>query len=118
MPVPTSPRPRRRPRKLLALLLLPLLPLAAGCERAPADGRFDAQPATPSPSCLVHQAEPPGTRYRDTASSDGPAVLEMMRYYTANGAKPYCDGHPPTAVDQQWTRLYTELGGGPGHVAG
>jgi hypothetical protein len=34
----------------------------------------------------------------------------MLRYYTANGAKAFCDGKPSTGTDRRWTDLYTALG--------
>jgi hypothetical protein len=108
--------PPRPPRQLsLLFLLLPCLPLLAACGGAP-DGSFDAQPGTPSPSCLPHQRQSPGVRYTGGQASDPRAVLEMMRFYTAHGTKVFCDGGPATATDRQWTGLYGRLGGDPGHV--
>ncbi|MFJ8039031.1 hypothetical protein ACIRBX_00790 [Kitasatospora sp. NPDC096147] len=91
----------------LAVLLAPLL---AACGPA-SDGRFDARPGTPSPTCLPHQGERPGTAYTAGQQADPRAVLEMMRFYTAHGTEPYCDGAPPTDVDRRWTELYVHLGG-------
>jgi hypothetical protein len=98
---------RRAHALLLALLLAPLT-AACGTD---ADGRFDAQSATPSPACIRHQTREPGRSYTAGQQSDPHAVLEMMRFYTANGTKPYCDGAAPTAADRRWTGLYVELGG-------
>jgi hypothetical protein len=107
---------RRRPAALLApLLALPFCLLATGCGGA-GDGSFDAQSATPSPSCREHQRQEPGIRYTGRERSDPGSVLEMMRYYTANGTKAYCDGRPATATDRRWTALYRTLGGDPAHV--
>ncbi|WP_035851461.1 hypothetical protein [Kitasatospora azatica] len=92
-----------------------VLSLTTGCASTK-EGRFDAQPATPTPTCQKHQSQEPGTRYTDSENSDPMSVLEMMRFYTANGAKAYCDGKPATATDRQWTRLYRALGGDPSHV--
>ncbi|QKW23173.1 hypothetical protein HUT16_32475 [Kitasatospora sp. NA04385] len=106
--------PRRtRPFLLLALTAA----LLTGCSSGTQNGSFDAQPGTPSPTCLQHQGQEPGSRYTGGEKSDPTAVLEMMRFYTANGTKAYCDGKPPTDTDLRWTRLYTDLGGGAGHVA-
>ncbi|BFV56303.1 hypothetical protein KCMC57_up14070 [Kitasatospora sp. CMC57] len=95
--------------------VLATLPLLTACS-ADEQGRFDPQNASPSPTCLQHQAQQPGTRYSGGQEADPTAVLEMMRFYTANGTKAYCDGKPPTAVDQRWTGLYTALGGDTAHV--
>ncbi|BFV60697.1 hypothetical protein KCMC57_up58010 [Kitasatospora sp. CMC57] len=83
-----------------------------------ADGSFDAQAATPSPSCLQHQKETPGTRYTGGEKSDPTAVLEMMRYYTSNSHQPYCDAKPDTDTDRAWHQLYTRLGGDPSRFPG
>ncbi|MFC9328829.1 hypothetical protein [Kitasatospora sp. NPDC057015] len=96
------------------MILLPL-PLLAACA-ADTDGSFDAQPGTPSPSCIQHQNQEPGTRYTGGETSDPRSVLEMMRFYTANGTKVFCDGKPPTSTDRRWTELYAKLGGDPSHV--
>ncbi|GHE25831.1 hypothetical protein GCM10018781_77760 [Kitasatospora indigofera] len=104
-----------RPAHLLSLLLLLASPLLAACGGEP-DGSFDAQPGTPSPSCLQHQAQDPGTKYTGGEKSDPRSVLEMMRFYTANGTKAFCDGKPPTDTDRRWTDLYAKLGGDASHV--
>ncbi|WP_406210175.1 hypothetical protein OH807_40160 [Kitasatospora sp. NBC_01560] len=100
---------------LLPAVLLPAAALLAGCAGA-GTGSLDAQSATPSPTCLVHQTNQPADRYTAGANSDTRSVLEMMRYYTANGTKAYCDGKPATSTDRRWTELYTDLGGDPVHV--
>ncbi|MFD8780914.1 hypothetical protein [Kitasatospora sp. NPDC059599] len=100
---------------LLCLVLL-AAPLLAACGDEPG-GSFDAQPGTPSPSCLLHQSREPGTDYTGGEKSDPRAVLEMMRFYTANGTKTYCDGKPPSDTDRRWTDLYAGLGGDPSRVA-
>ncbi|MGW4652518.1 hypothetical protein [Kitasatospora sp. NPDC004289] len=99
----------------LGLALL-LAPLAAACTSA-ADGSFDAGPAVPAPTCLAHQPERPGPRYTSGQGAEPRAVLEMMRYYTANGTKPFCDGAAPTAEDRRWAELYVELGGDRRYVS-
>ncbi|MFF4345674.1 hypothetical protein ACFY00_37940 [Kitasatospora sp. NPDC001540] len=99
------------------LLLATAAALLTGCGGGGSDGSFDAQPGTPSPTCLQHQEQQPGSRYTGGERSDPTAVLEMMRFYTANGTKAYCDGRPPTDTDLRWMRLYTDLGGDAGHVA-
>lgn len=106
----------RHHRVLPALALaVSLASLTAACA-TDKNGRFDAQPATPSPTCQQHQGQQPGTRYTGGEKSDPTSILEMMHYYTANGTKAYCDGKPATATDKQWTQLYRILGGDPTHV--
>ncbi|MFJ6836395.1 hypothetical protein [Streptomyces sp. NPDC091209] len=96
----------------------PIAPVAAllgaialsGCGTS-ADGRLDVQANDPTPVCRVHQKQPPGNRYTAGAKADTRAVLQMLRYYTANGTKAFCDGKPSTGTDRRWTDLYTALGG-------
>ncbi|MEU3495291.1 hypothetical protein [Kitasatospora cineracea] len=103
---------RTRPFLLLAVTAA----LLTGCGGGKPDGSFDAQPGTPSPTCLQHQQQEPGGKYTSGQQSDPRAVLEMMRFYTANGTKAYCDGEPPTDTDRRWTELYTTLGGDASHL--
>ncbi|MER8188542.1 hypothetical protein [Kitasatospora sp. NPDC094015] len=110
--MPANPVRRSIEFLLLALLGAPLLTACAGT----AGGSFDAQPGTPSPSCIQHQSQEPGARYTGGEKSDPRSVLEMMRFYTANGTKAFCDGKPPTDIDRRWTELYATLGGDPSHV--
>ncbi|QKW18170.1 hypothetical protein HUT16_03030 [Kitasatospora sp. NA04385] len=107
-----------RPVTLLRGLAAGILPalLLAGCG-APDRGDLDTRPATPSPGCLVHQTREPAERYTAGREADTGAVLGVLRYYTANGRTPYCDGKQPTAADLAWQRLYTGLGGDPAHLA-
>lgn len=97
------------------LVLLSAL-TAAGCSASSDDGRFDAQSASPSPTCRVHQKAEPGRQYTGGSQADTGAVLEMMRYYTAHGTKRFCDGGGPTATDRDWTNLYARLGGKRSHL--
>ncbi|PYC76264.1 hypothetical protein C7C46_22560 [Streptomyces tateyamensis] len=109
--------PRHRHALPTLVLAATLCGLTAGCGSSD-DGSFDAQPATPSPTCLQHQQQAPGHRYTGGEESDPMSVLTMMRFYTANGTRAYCDGKPATATDRQWTQLYRTLGGDPTHLAG
>lgn len=80
-------------------------------------GRFNAQAGGGSPDCLVHQSESPGEEYTPGGEdSEVTALLQVMRYYTANGGKDYCDGKPATDVDVQWMDLYVASGGAAKHV--
>ncbi|WP_433888475.1 hypothetical protein [Streptomyces sp. CA-111067] len=84
-----------------------------GCAHS-GGGALNAQDATATPACRVHQNQQPSERYTAGARSDPRSVLELMRYYTANGGKAFCDGKPPTRTDQRWTDLYARLGGAGG----
>ena len=68
-------------------------------------------------SCMKHQPQPPGTRYTDDEQQRTGETLALLRYYTANGAKPYCDGQGPTAADREWAGLYVRLGADRDNVA-
>ncbi|MGH4018399.1 MAG: hypothetical protein ACRDT0_03975 [Pseudonocardiaceae bacterium] len=103
----------------LARRLLPVLGLvliaATGCTD---DGGpvFDDQGGQQI-SCMRHQAEPPGSRYTDPERRNTGELLAMLRYYTAHGTQPYCDGAAPTEVDRAWAELYVQLGADRSKVA-
>ncbi|MGV9270456.1 hypothetical protein ACWDRR_38115 [Kitasatospora sp. NPDC003701] len=109
-----APSPRRAARGVLLAAVTTVL--VAGCG-AESDGGFDSQDAAPSATCIQHQHQSPGRRYTGRENSDPRSVLEMMRFYTANGTKAFCDGKPATDTDRRWTELYVALGGDPSHVA-
>jgi hypothetical protein len=98
----------------LAAAPLAVALLLNGC--ASTKGALNAQPDTPSPTCLVHQTKEPADRYTAGTSADTLSILEMMRYYTSNGAKRFCDGKPATPTDLHWMELYTRLGGDRTHI--
>ena len=68
-------------------------------------------------SCMQHQTEPPGSRYTAAERRNTAELLAVLRYYTAHGGKPYCDGAPPTDTDRAWAELYVQLGADRSHVA-
>lgn len=102
-------------RSALPALVLVLLAVA-GCTD---DGgpRFNGEGGR-DVRCLVHQPEPPGSRYTDPERRDTAEILMVLRYYTAHGRKPYCDGNGPTEADQAWIDLYLSQGADPGNVRG
>ncbi|MGH4023351.1 MAG: hypothetical protein ACRDRV_02070 [Pseudonocardiaceae bacterium] len=67
--------------------------------------------------CMQHQPEPPGSRYTGAERRNTAELLAVLRYYTAYGDKPYCDGAPPTDADHAWAELYVQLGADRSHVA-
>jgi hypothetical protein len=68
-------------------------------------------------TCLKHQAASPGARYSEEGMRNSAEVLDLLRYYTANGRKPYCDGSGPSANDKAWAELYARLGADRANVA-
>ncbi|MBT2529361.1 hypothetical protein J7E91_29175 [Streptomyces sp. ISL-99] len=104
-------------RQIALRAALPTALALSGCAPSPS-GSLDAQTATPSPECRVHQTEEPGARYTAGSRADTDSILEMMRYYTANGTKPFCDGKGATSTDRHWMDLYSKLGGERGRVPG
>lgn len=102
-------------RRLLPALTLALL-VTAGC--ADDGGPVFNDEGGRELSCMQHQPEPPGSRYTaDPAHRNTGELLAVLRYYTAYGKKPYCDGAPPTDVDRAWAELYVQLGAERSHVA-
>jgi len=84
--------------------------LAAGCSAGTDPGqRFDDGGAGDI-ACMQHQAAAPGPRYTEPGRRRSGEVLSLLRYYTANGAKPYCDRAAPTDADRRWARLYVDVG--------
>ncbi|MEW1859794.1 MULTISPECIES: hypothetical protein [unclassified Streptomyces] len=104
-------------RPLAAALTTVFAAAALSACAGPTTGPLDAQTATPSPTCRVHQTKQPALPYTAGAHADTISVLQLMHYYTANGTKAFCDGKPPTDADRQWTDLYTRLGGAPAHLS-
>ncbi|MGQ0576555.1 MAG: hypothetical protein ACT4RN_20475 [Pseudonocardia sp.] len=82
---------------------------AAGCAADPGPV-FDNEGGR-EVGCMIHQAEEPGARYTDPAQRDTTTNFALLRYYTANGAKPYCDGAPAGDTDRAWAQVYVDLGG-------
>ncbi len=98
---------RKASSAALALLAVPVL-LVAGCSSD--DGRFDPG-GQDEITCMEHQEDSPGTAYTGGAEGDTAAILQVFRYYVANGDKPYCDDEPPTETDKEWAQLVVDLGG-------
>ena len=69
-------------------------------------------------TCMKHQPASPGARYTDPAMKNTAEILNgPLRYYTANGRKPYCDRATATEIDKQWAQLYVTEGAARSHVA-
>lgn len=83
----------------------------AGCSSEPDLGPVFDDEAAAEVSCLVHQDGEPGARYVDREMRETGSVLALMRYYTAHGAKPFCDGAPAGESDRAWAQVYLDLGG-------
>ena len=94
-------------RRLIAALVLGALALS-GCSGD--NGRFDPGQGEDS-KCMEHQDESPGTAYTGGDQAETAAILQVFRYYVANGDKPYCDDEPPTETDKEWAQLVVDLGG-------
>ncbi|MFI6095799.1 hypothetical protein ACIA8G_09625 [Lentzea sp. NPDC051213] len=61
-------------------------------------------------SCMKHQEQTPGEEYFDEGNWDTVVSLSLLRYYTSNGSKPYCDGKAATPADEGWRKLYLQMG--------
>jgi hypothetical protein len=104
-------------RRIAAAVLLAVVVLA-GCARpGPSDAaRFNDQSGSDAVACLVHQRYRPDAAYEGGPQANTLLVLTMLRYYVANGNKPYCDGRSPGATDRAWLVDYLRLGADPAHV--
>lgn len=104
---------RSRPT-LLPAVILALLAVAACID----DGgpRFDAEGGRDI-TCMVHQPEPPGSRYTDPERRNTAEVITVLRYFSAHGRKPYCDGTRPTEADRAWAEFYVQQGADRQNVA-
>lgn len=114
----STERARRRLRR--AVLTALLFGAVAACTAPDPGRRFDDETtggAVRELTCMKHQPQPPGTRYTDDTTRRTGETLALLRYYTANGAKPYCDGHGPTDIDRQWVDIYVSLGADRKNVA-
>jgi hypothetical protein len=98
------------------VVLYALLLAACGTSQAEPGPLFDDEGRTEL-TCLKHQAAPPGDRYSDEGMRNSAEVLNLLRYYTANGRKPYCDGAGASAEDKAWGELYVRLGADRTNVA-
>lgn len=81
----------------------------AGCTAAKPEGATFVLPTTEVVECQEHQTVGPSDAYAGDTGSDTVAMLELLRYWTANGDKPYCDGEPPTEVDEEWAETVARL---------
>ncbi|WP_394620586.1 hypothetical protein JNUCC0626_16195 [Lentzea sp. JNUCC 0626] len=97
-------------KKLIVLAVLALAACTAACSAPPAaTAQFDDEQQTDI-SCMKHQEQTPGEEYLDEGNWDTVVSLSILRYYTSNGAKPYCDGKAATGADQGWRELYVRMG--------
>ncbi|MFI7674136.1 hypothetical protein [Actinophytocola sp. NPDC049390] len=107
----------------MRLIACGMLVMLAACSTGQPDlgPRFDdesaARNATGELPCMKHQPEPPGLRYTDRTRRRTDDTLLVLRYYTANGTKSYCDSKGPTDTDRQWLQLYVDLGADRSNVA-
>ncbi len=110
---PTVPRLSAAPRRAVAAaLVLVLGGLLAGCTDAPPEGATFVLPGDDVVDCQEHQPEEPSDAYAGDAGSDTVAMLDLLRYWTENGDKPYCDGEPATETDLLWQETVVRLQGG------
>jgi hypothetical protein len=104
-------------RRLTWLLAAILVTAACSSDPAPDPGpRFDNGEQAEI-TCMMHQPHAPGARYTDEALRRTDESMALLRYYTANGRKSYCDGAGPTDIDRSWIRLYVQLGADESNVA-
>jgi len=104
-------------RHIATVGLLLAFGAAAGCSSGPEGGPTFDNEGGAELSCLTHQADEPGARYTDREMRNTGAVLALMRYYTANGTKPFCDDAAASESDRAWAQLYVDLGGAAERVS-
>ncbi|MCZ4123097.1 hypothetical protein [Streptomyces sp. H39-S7] len=89
------------------LFLLGALALTGCGSTAAQTGALDT--ISDNKTCRAHQSVLPSADYSGGSEARTPAVLSMLRYYTAKGALPFCDAKPATEQDTAWVQLYTYL---------
>ncbi|MEU8133198.1 hypothetical protein [Streptodolium elevatio] len=100
-----------------ALALLTACSGGGGKKAAPAAGDGAFAPAPGTAACQEHQRNEPGVEYTSEEEGDTGKVFEMLRHYTANGLKPFCDGKAATDLDKRWADLFLGFGADPGLIA-
>lgn len=113
----STERARRRLRRAVLTALLFGTVAACGVAAPDPGPRFDDETTGGDLVCMKHQPRPPGARYTDDTARRTDQTLALLRYYTANGAKPYCDDNGPTDIDRQWVDIYVSLGADRKNVA-
>ncbi|MFI6302052.1 hypothetical protein ACIBCH_09290 [Amycolatopsis thailandensis] len=111
--LPTERVPRRARGTVLSTLLFLAVVVACSATAPDTGPRFDDETTdgvAAELTCMKHQPRAPGPRYTDDSIRRTDETLALLRYYTANGAKPYCDGNDVTDVDRQWIDVYVALG--------
>ena len=107
-------------RTLIALMLIALSGVTVACSsnspKADPGPPFDTENQAVI-ACMKHQPQPPGPRYTDDTIRQTGDTLALLRYYTTNGTKQFCDGSAPTETDRSWARLYVHFGADRRNVA-
>ena len=98
-------------RRAVAAFGTALVLVLAGCSTAPDPGPVFDDEGARDLTCMAHQTGAPGARYTDEGMRNTGEVLALMRYYTGNGAKPFCDAAAATTADMAWAQEYVDLGG-------
>jgi hypothetical protein len=101
-----------------AVVATGLLFILAGCGSSPPEPGlvFDNEGGA-ALTCMKHQPALPGARYTDPAFRNTGEIFTLLRYYTANGNKPYCDRNPATDIDKKWAQFYVTQGAAQSNVA-
>ena len=101
-------------RAVRACVLALAVAAMAGCTAivGQQDGATFVLPDTETVECQEHQEREPSSAYAGDENSDTVAMLDLLRYWTAHGDKPYCDGEPPTEIDLMWAQTVERLRGG------
>lgn len=80
----------------------------AGCTGGSSDDGSFVLPSSDG-ACQEHQLERPGVDYTGGEDGDTAQIFTLLKYWTANGDKPYCDGEPPSEIDEEWAELVAQL---------
>ncbi len=93
------------PSALCAALVL------GGCTAKSTDDGLFVLPSTDAVECQEHQEEEPGVAYTGGEAADTVKIFSLLKYWTAHGDKPYCDGEPATDIDSAWRAEVERLQG-------
>ena len=94
-----------------------VLAALVGCQQSGGSGPAFDDANGAAVTCMAHQLHKPTADYTGGEKARTELVLRMLKYYSANGTKDYCDHKHSSTTDRAWANLYVRLGAAPEAVA-